>query len=841
MRTAGIAAWRRSLAPARLMAAISRRLENRGDSEHEQALIRVIVIYALFFYAWAVLEPSPWIPAWMPSLVQLNGIFLITSLAHFMLVVIDPAVRPARRFVGMFMDHSATIAFMWFGGPLHAVLYPLILWITLGYGFRYGRRELIVATAVSLSLFPVLLILNPFWQSLGAFAFGLWGGLLLVPAYCLRLLTYLHDARSKAEASNEAKSRFIAAMSHELRTPLNAIIGMTDLLRGTNLAPDQRDMARTVNAAAHGLLNTIEDVLDIAKIEAGAQQIRQEIFRVHSVFLDIRDLLQHEARHRDLALSLRLSPDLPLEAYGPKRALHQILINLVGNALKFTERGEVRIEGDIALAGDGRTMLIARVIDTGPGIAPEDHARIFENFAQLDQGTKRRYSGTGLGLAIVTRTVEHLRGEIRLDSDAGKGATFEVCLPITAQPEGAVADKLRGTVVLHGSSTHPWREAVIGLASAQLRIVDARDPSAPPHGTTTCADVAIATHRVTDRRGIDLIVLGDVAAPREALVHLPGPPDIDRLARSLTMAFTVTDHSEANDAERVLLSTPSLDVLVADDNTVNRQVIRRILERAGHLVALAENGSQALTAIRERHLDAAVIDLNMPDVSGLDVARAARLEPNRPRLIALTADATVEARTACLEAGFEEFLTKPIDSSRLLSALHVAADERAAAEAATARATTEHKSPPQEVNWEPKRTAATAMVIEADDEPDVDILDDSRLELLRALDDDDDFAVGIIDAFLADGRSLLVDLDAAVATQDLERFRDTAHALRSSAAHLGANALFQSCLTGRDLTVPAFARRGGQLVEQIQKDFVQAEQALLRARQRMLLSDVAAS
>ncbi len=794
------------------------RLSGRGDTEHEQALVRLAIVGLLVVYALIGPMPAPVAAWWAPSPLGLAAAVWLGALAHFLWIVGDPAVRESRRVASMVFDHAATIVGMAIGGAATALLYPLLLWITLGHGFRYGRAHLVASAAISVMFFGLLVALHPYWRGQGVFNVGLVLALILIPGYCLRLLGHLHQARRRAEASSEAKSRFLATMSHELRTPLHAILGMAELLRGTALDPEQRDMTRTIHTAGHGLLNLIDDVLDLARIEAGAERFERERADVHRLLHEVRDMLAHRARGKGLAFRLRIDPSLPAELETSTRAVHQILVNLATNAIKFTDAGEVRVEAALAapaLGGTGSLRLV--VADTGCGIPPKAQARVFESFAQADQTTTRRYGGSGLGLAIVKRIVDGNGGEIHLESEVDRGTRFVVDLPVTASAE--VAPSPRGLVLVHGRPSAaqrrlldevgpPWRPAeaeAAGVASAATVDLWCAAPDA--------ADLVEPVHR----GGRDLVVWGapggDVADA--ALVRLDTDAGLVELRRAVRAASVVADAVGPDTAPvRVTGTARSLDVLVADDHDVNRRVIERLLTRAGHRAVLAESGEVALARLEEAAADVVVLDLNMPGISGLEVARRLVGRTARPRLVALTADATAATREACIAAGFDAFLTKPVDGSGLLGA--VDALDLEDGDGAPAAAETRPARPEPEAEPEPEAGRAA--------------IDHSRLELLRQLDQGDGFLAEIIDGFVEDGRALVAEIEAAAGAGDLARFRDAAHALRSAATHLGATALFERCLAVKGLDAEALQARAPEIGHDLHAAFERAADELVAVR-----------
>ena len=372
-RRAG-AAWRRLVG----------RLKERPDSEHEQILIRVAIAAACLLYlSLAALGDGH--GATLAERCRPLGVAYLTGalllLGHLLW---QPGPRPARRYVGMTLDMMTLTVALTVGEATSAVFYPFYLWITFGMGFRYGRRYLVISALLSLAGFALVIALTDYWRGQPALSAGLWFALLLLPAYAASLLIRLTDALGRAEAANQAKSRFLATMSHELRTPLHAIIGMADLLRGTPLESAQRDMVRTVRSAGQSLLEMIGDILDIARIEAGQADPAVD-FDIHDLLATVHALLHHQALEKGLTLHLEVDPAVPHRLYGARRALQQILVNLTANAVKFTDLGSVTIRLVGEAIGPGLVTVRLEVEDTGIGIPPDAQERIFERFTQADE------------------------------------------------------------------------------------------------------------------------------------------------------------------------------------------------------------------------------------------------------------------------------------------------------------------------------------------------------------------------------------------------------------------------------------------------------------------------
>ncbi|MFD1333449.1 sensor histidine kinase, partial [Methylopila musalis] len=387
----------------------------RGD-EHEMSLNRLVVGALLVGYC-------AFTSAWGQYLILASayaggGVLIAAHLAW------RPAPAPRRQAFARLFDIGFLSAALHVGGAATAVLYPLYLWIVFGNGFRFGLRALRDGAAIAVVGFAVAVLATPYWRDNPSLAIGLLIGLIALPAYAATLIQKLSRARIAAEEASKAKSLFLASVSHELRTPLNAVIGMTDLLRDTRLDDEQRDMVRTAGDAGRSLLALIDDLLNFSRIEAGRMPSHVTGFDLHQLLAEVRGMLTAQAREKNIRLSLCVTPRTPYRLKGEARQIRDVLLNLAGNAVKFTEAGGVVIGADLVGVEHGRPRVRFQVADSGIGVAPEAQKRIFEAFSQADSSIINRFGGTGLGLAICKQLVEMQGGELRLESEPEVGSTF---------------------------------------------------------------------------------------------------------------------------------------------------------------------------------------------------------------------------------------------------------------------------------------------------------------------------------------------------------------------------------------------------------------------------------
>jgi signal transduction histidine kinase/CheY-like chemotaxis protein len=502
------------------------------------------------------------------------------------------------------------------------------------------------------------------------------------------------EDRDRAEAASEAKSRFLATVSHEVRTPLNGILGMADLLTATSIDDEQKSYIEAIRDSGQSLGSLIEDLLDLSRIEAGKLDIVNERFAVAPLVESVVELLAPRAHDKGLEIASFVAPDVPAESIGDAARLRQVLLNLAGNAVKFTERGGVGLR----VVGEGDALVIS-VTDTGPGVPFDRREAIFQDFEQGDEATARQHGGTGLGLAISRRLVERMGGRLWLANSSESGSTFAITLPLAAGAGGAEPDSHMARQRVLIASPSQFGAPYIGerLAACGAEVACARTESetlsrlhgqaAPPETILVdCAFGEAATAKIAEAaRAADVRRLFILFSPTErralnseTLRRFDGWLVKPVRSASLLARFVPqitpagAQHHVGRDAQPKL---EAVSILLAEDNEISRRVALKHLERHGARVKYASDGAEAVRLANDHAFDVIILDIRMPVLDGLAAARqirAAEAAGERTPLVALTANAFSADRHAAVEAGIDYFIAKPVDPFDLVALIETA-------------------------------------------------------------------------------------------------------------------------------------------------------------------------
>lgn len=644
--------------------------------EFAQAKIRCWMNFALITLALVAYRRDPSL-----SLATVWYTFFFTVLSALTLLVWarqishGPPNSPARiaqRIASIALDNIAISWILFFGGETLAGVFCVYIWISIGYGMRFGRRYLFANLVASIIGFTIVATSSPFWQEYSFLSFSFGAGLVVITLYTAYLITQLHAAVRRAESASRAKSDFLAKMSHELRTPLHGIIALADLLSGTHSASQKQEMLRQISVSSNTLLDLINRILDISKYQSGTFKLQPAPMNLHEVIDDALSVLAPQARAKGIQLSAFCDAAVENWLIGSPRQLQEIIINLAGNALKFTDQGQVRIAVVRTGGDDERTSLRLTISDTGPGIPPEYLNHIFDPFSQADDSITRMHGGSGLGTTIARDLVRLMDGDISAESTVGVGTTMTINLSLAhalvppdqplarlrvgvlgvppAVPD-EVLDKLGLTDVEHAPDFVPDDAACIFIPIAASDLLAQLNDSSPPGigvGAANCRSKAVAhSHLVS---------------------YVEDPSDAAQVRRALGFVLLARSRAVVDVVDASLDNGRS--VLIAEDNLTNQMIARIALERAGYRCTIVDDGEKALDELSTGAYDIALIDMHMPRMDGLELARLYNFAtfdaPMRTPIVMLTADNRPEAVADADLAGIARFLVKPIKPSALL-------------------------------------------------------------------------------------------------------------------------------------------------------------------------------
>jgi two-component system, sensor histidine kinase RpfC len=784
---------------------LCRGLTQEALLEYEQAVIRILFtsLVVAYFLVHGVLDSEEGI---FTTAFYLAGAYDLFSIVVLLSFAKYKKESKFRKMITMAGDHGMTCLAMYRAGEVGAPLFTVLLWITVGYGARFGMMYLYLGMLLSSTGLLVLVNTAEFWVAHPIPGYGMIVTNIIIPIFVSKLLKQLSDAKAKAELADEAKGRFLANMSHEMRTPLSGIIGISKLLYKEKIPGQIKSSIATIDQSANHLLKLIDDVLNFSRIESGTLQIDSHEFDVYEAVHSVSENLRHVAEAKHLSFHVFISTDVPTSLIGDSSRVKQILLNLCGNAIKFTKTGYVEIRVNALEVTDKLATLRFEIIDSGIGIPKQALDRVFDRFNQVDDSITRKFGGTGLGTTISKELVELMGGQIHVQSDQGKGSRFYFDLPLHLG-ETRIDEEYTDAKCLIFSRQESLHKRLSGFAlrwgmsivsTTELHeicriLVENKDENGYPillvdgasldgaiedfikyveFGVSDNLEMILidTSREFVDREGVFTAIVNDLSTPRQLFnaIHAAN--------RRYELPSGVTDIAVSQQSH-----FKKLKVLIAEDSRVNRQILEEILVSHGMVVVTAEDGDEALDLFEDNAFDIAIVDMHMPNVGGLDVIREYNsgygLFKKIP-FIVLTANVSTDAKAECERAGATAYMHKPVDETELLRLIYIHTGEGDLEKAESTRA----------------EQPETGVQIDKE----MDTLNMYVIQNLMTISKREGFFRELVENYLHDLKASIEIMRQASEQGDYVRYRNEAHAIKGASANIGANEVFEIARIAND-------------------------------------------
>ena len=794
-----------------------------ASNEWEQALMRIFFATVLSISFGLDLENSE---SGKQSLYFLSiSTYLVLVIGQFISCYIVPVRSNIRIIVGIVGDSLICSWMLYLGGTEMFLSFCVYLWITWASGFRYGFKYLLICSILNYLSFILVMFTSPSWDGTIALDITILSILLVIFVFSGSLTRKYHSALEAEHNANIAKSEFVANMSHELRTPLNGVIGASDLLLATPVSAEQKSLLDTIQSSANALLDQIQDILDLSQIEERRFVVSHKEFSLVDTVSSVYKVFAVSAEKKGIKVLLDIDPSIPSKLIGDQSLLRKILINLTGNAVKFTEEGTVELVVDRRkLDGDKCTLLFS-IKDTGIGIDKDMQDKIFERFTQVDQSVTRQYEGSGLGTTIAGELVNAMGGQIVCESEVGKGSRFwfeldfnhasenevQIAPDVVAQLKVACFVKDHESYlkifrlwnvqpIFFDKNSYDQFYALLDLGKTFDVLITEAD-----FGEKFVGQLFSEMTRISNQP-MQRMVIAERLMPAEWVSNLSmadvvyKPLDTRTLFNTLfSRSIVSTSQNIVNISDYLNKDVRKLKILIGEDNLVNQKVICGVLEKAGHHIDLCGDGEEALSYCSENHYDLMIMDLNMPKRSGLEVIQAHRFMSAGKSIIPsiiLSADATPATKKKCMENGVDVFMTKPFHATKLLDEIKQLVQ-----------------------NNEAKLTEANDFLDNNDNDAElaktqVETLDYATLKNLEGV-GGVDFVKELFTSFGTNSDELIQKAYVACNDMDYMSFRDALHALKGAAGDIGAYLLMEEC--SRLEKSKVYEMKDGRLTEGVNK------------------------